>query len=226
MVPVVLLPGFRGDAREMAPLAEVLWDRPVFCFDLPPGAPGDAAARLRPTIDREVGPTYDLVTGSYGGLVARGLDMRSWATVATFPDRSHLRWSVSATRALLGMLPDALVERGYARRLRARLREDKVPDEIGDVLGGLPAGVLRERLDGVISGALAPLPRVPTLWILGDDDPEARYTDADVLAACPWARVARVPGGHRPYASHPGAVAAVLRLWWAERAVAPAGSLS
>lgn len=70
------------------------------------------------------------------------------------------------------------------------------------------------RSRGVLDWDVGPLPPCPTLWILGATDPEAPWTKDEVLAHCPAVEVTHVPGGHRPWASHPGPLLARLEAFW------------
>jgi hypothetical protein len=212
---VIFLPGFLGDARELGDFAAHA-GRPVIALDLPRGGPETQARALRPELAR-IGPAH-LLTGSYGGLVARwlGSEAVSWATVATAPDPAALAGGVRRMRRLVAALPGPIARIVYGARLRRRLSEDGLPDALAEALvaRGLDRAAVLERLDGIL-GPLPPLPDVPTLWVVGDRDPEAPWSDSEIRAACPRAEVARVPGGHRPYATHPAPLAEALAGFWA-----------
>lgn len=193
--------------------------RPTYALDLPPGAPRVAAAALeRQLASMEIGSVH-LLTGSFGGLVARCLPperLRSWVTVATLPDRDLMPRGVKLQARLLRAMPGPLLEELYRRRLRRSLAQDGLPPDLVMRMSarGLDAETLRGRLRGVMDWDLGPLPPCPTTWVLGDTDPQARWTVAEVLARCPGVTVSHVSGGHRPYASHPAPLAALLDELW------------
>lgn len=195
---IVCLPGFLGDARVFEPFRRLASSRyEVLLLDLPL---------------RGLPPRAHVLTGSYGGLVAAKLDpgrIRSLAMVGTLPSASLIPSSVRLQRRILGQLPERLVEGLYRRHSRRSLALDGVPDLRGE---GLAARVLLERLDEVLQHSFV-FPDVPTLWVLGATDPQAP-TSAQVLEHQPHAEVCHVPGGHRPYASHPGPLLTELERWW------------
>ncbi len=217
--PVLCLPGLLGDARVFRPfVALAARSREVIALDLPSGAPALAARSLKLPPGR-----FHVVTGSYGGLVARCLPperMASLACVATLPGRSLCPRSVELQSRLLARLPAGLVEGIYARRLERVLAADGVPAELaeGMLIRGLSAEDLVARLRGVLDWDLPAQPSVPTLWILGATDPSARWTTEEVLRHQPGVQVTHVPGGHRPYASHPGPLLTRLQGFWSELA--------
>lgn len=220
-IPALCLPGFLGDARVFEPIGPLLAARrSTYALDLPPGPPRAAAAALDRALDALGLDAVHLLTGSYGGLVARCLRpgrLRSWVTVATLPDRDLMHPGVRLQARLLRALPAPLVEASYRRHLRRELPRDGVPADLAMRMSarGLDAALLRARLQGVLDWDLGPLPPCPTTWVLGDTDPQARWTVAEVLARCPDVTVSHVSGGHRPYASHPAPLAALLEPLWA-----------
>ncbi|MCP4806825.1 MAG: alpha/beta hydrolase [Proteobacteria bacterium] len=209
---IVCLPGLLGDRRIFEPFRAVAWTRhDLHLLDLPPGAPREAAAALELPPGR-----HHLLTGSYGGLVARCLPperIASIACVATLPHPSLCPPGIRRTTRLLRHTPAPLVEALYRRHQRRSLALDGVPDEL--TLRSLDKRTLVQRLDGVLAWDLPPPPLVPTLWLLGATDPQAAWSVADVLAHRPDVEVAHVPGGHRPYASHPGPLLTRLERFWA-----------
>ncbi len=217
--PVLCLPGLLGDARVFGPFAALASrTREVIALDLPTGAPADAARALDLPPGR-----FHVVTGSYGGLVARCLPperMASLACVATLPGRSLCPRRVELQSRALARLPDRVVERMYRRRLERALAEDGVPALLAEelLLRGLTAPELVGRLRGVLDWRLPPPPRVPTLWILGATDPMAPWSVREVLEHLPDVEVTHVPGGHRPFASHPGPLLTRLQGFWSELA--------
>lgn len=220
-VPVVGLPGFLGDSRELEPLAERLAERrPVWLYDLPPGAPDEAAAQLAPQLERDLDRPADLITGSFGGLVARALPpalLRSLAAVATLPGPDLIPPGIRWQARVLARLPAALVERAYAHHLRGALARDGVPPALIAALCGprpLARDTLLGRLRGVLAWRTGPPPACPTLWVRGATDAEAPWSAEEVQARWPGVSVVHVPGGHRPYASHPGPLVTALERSW------------
>ena len=215
LTPLVCLPGLLGDARIFEPFARLARrSREVHCLDLPPGPPRQAAREL----DLPRG-SFHVLTGSYGGLVARCLPperMLSLACVATLPDRSLCPRSVELQSRMLARMPSTLVERLYARRLDRVLAEDGVRSELADRLHRLDRDTLVGRLRGVLDWDLPPQPQVPTLWVLGATDPMAPWSVGEILRWHPHVQACHVPGGHRPYASHPGPLLTRLQGFWSE----------
>ncbi|MCK6520677.1 alpha/beta hydrolase [Myxococcota bacterium] len=223
---VLLLPGLFGDAREMSPLAERLAERrPVLACDLPPGGPRAAAAalvaRLHDADQLNNGP-LDAVTGSFGGLVAACLPprlLRSLAVIATLPSPALIPQAARWKTTLLSLAPAPVVEALYRRRQRGVLARDGVPEELINTLTsgpGITKDTLITRLRGVLDWEVDTPPAVPTLWILGATDPETPWCVADVLQHRPEVEVSHVPGGHRPYASHPGPLTTRLESFWSD----------
>lgn len=214
---MVCLPGFLGDARIFEPLGPLLAARRgAMAFDLPPGGPAEAAAALAPALEA-VGRPVHLLTGSFGGLVARSLPpalLASLAMVATLPDPALIPPGVRAQAALLTLAPAPLIPAIYRRHLRRALAADGVPRDLALrlVARGLDKATLLGRLRGVLRWETGPLPPCPILWVRGATDPQAPPVEAlpDV------AEVTHVPGGHRPYASHPGPLFTRLERFWGE----------
>jgi len=215
-LPVVCLPGIRGHAglfRDFS--AQVRADqRQAVALDLPPGPPALAAARLSDLPGR-----FHLITGSYGGLVARHLAaerVASLACIGTLPHPRFLQPAMARRARWICRLPDPLLGRLYRWHGRRALRADGVPEAIVDVLDASPLkpGVLRTRLRAVFDGHHGRPLQVPTLWLHGIDDPQVVWTDADLHDAVPWAASAQVPGGHFPHASHPAELWSRVAGWW------------
>jgi pimeloyl-ACP methyl ester carboxylesterase len=202
---LVCLPGFLGDRRVFEPFAELARARfEVVTLDLPAGSPHEAALAL-PAVDGHY------LTGSFGGLVASCLPpdrLRSLAMVATLPAASLIPRSVRLQSRLLGRLPAPLLEPLYRRHSARSLEQDGVRLHSE----GLDAATLRSRLKGVLEHDFV-FPSVPLLWVLGATDPQAP-SSGEVLRHQPRAEVCHVPGGHRPYGSHPGPLLTELERWW------------
>ena len=220
----LLLPGLVGDAREMSPLAATLAARrPVILCDLPPGGPRAAAAlltrRLKDAALLEDGP-FDAVTGSFGGLVAACLPpglLHTLAVIATLPSPALIPAAARRKTALLAAAPAPIVAWLYRRHQRAVLARDGLPEALITDLTtgpGLTKDTLIGRLRGVLEWEVDPPPAVPTLWILGATDPETPWSAEEVLRHRPEVEVTHVPGGHRPYASHPGPLTTRLEGFW------------
>ncbi len=216
-LPVVCLPGIRGDAtvfsRLEATAPAVTW----VPLDLPPGAPALAASRLWPHLPSG---RFHVLTGSYGGLVARFLPterVASLACVGTLPSPVHLRLSMVRRARVLLRLPDALLETFYARHTRSSLRAEGLPESLVEALLRRPveAAVLRGRLRGVLSGHHGECPDVPTAVVQGALDGQVGWSDEDIRRVQPHAAILQVEGGHFPHASHPEAFWDVLCAeWW------------
>jgi pimeloyl-ACP methyl ester carboxylesterase len=218
--PVVFLPGLHGRSAVFDPLRDVVhlgdaWN----AWDLPPGGPRDAAAALAPRLER-LGPAH-LVTGSYGGLIALQLPpekIRSLVMVGTCPHPGLLPPHVSRQVALLGALPSFLVRSLYRAHLGRSLRGDGVPPATRQrILDQCPGvGTLLERLDGALQDQGANQAPPNLLWVRGTGDALCPWDDGEVVSAWPGANVQSVPGGHRPWASHPQAFAAILHAFWSQ----------
>ena len=216
--PVVCLPGLQGHAAVFDPLREVLrlgsaWN----AWDLPPGAPKEAAAALAERLE-SLGPVH-VVTGSYGGCVALHLPpgtVRSLVMVGTCPDPRLLPAHVSRQVALLGGMPDVLVAGLYRIHLARSLRGDGVPrDTRQRVLANRPAvRVLLERMTAALQEQEATPVHERLLWVRGTEDALCPWDDGAVQSTWPGTHVRSAPGGHRPWASHPQAFGAILQAFW------------
>lgn len=219
--PVLCLPGVLGDALVFEPFAELMAGRRrVFLADLPPGDPWRSAAILARRLEA-TGP-FHVVTGSFGGLVCHKLPAHlvlSGAHVATLPSLEQRNQLQILKGRALRKLPAAIVEPLYARHLRDSLNEEGLPAEL------IERVLARERSKDELIGRLQcllddefperPEDR-PTLWILGENDEQAPWSTPEVHAHHPNAQVARLPGGHRPYATQPGPLIARLEEFWAQ----------
>ncbi len=156
----------------------------------------------------------DWLTGSYGGLVLRTLPsscIRTAAVVASLPRPEFIRRRTRWQARTLSALPPAVIEVAY----RAHLRRSLLADGLGAPLvaritrRGLPAEVLLGRLEGVLRWEVAAAPHQRFTTVLGDADPMAPWGDEAVGGP-----LLRVPGGHRPWLSHPQALIAALAPLW------------
>lgn len=218
-LPIVCLPGIRGDRRVFSPLLDVAGaETPMVPLDLPPGAPALAAARLLPHLP--AGPVH-LLTGSYGGLVARFLPpqrIASLACIGTLPAPTFLDPQLVGKAQGLLALPDGMMARLYRIHGRRSLQREGVPEAVVAALCDHPlsARTLRGRLRGVLSGHHGVVPPVPCAWIHGSEDAQIRWTEAQLRAAVPGVTCLEVDGGHFPHATHPAILWRTLRDdWWA-----------
>lgn len=194
---VVCLPGFLGDVRVFHPFQRLAHAR--------------YEVRLQELDDPPPDRPAHVLTGSFGGLVAAGWPahtLRSLAMVGTLPHPSLVPASVRLQSRLLQRLPTAVLEPLYRRHSARSLAADGVDLQTR----GLDARTLRRRLRFVMQHDFV-FPDVPTLFVMGATDPQAP-TSGQVLRFQPHAEVAHVPGGHRPYASHPGPLLTELERWW------------
>lgn len=219
--PVLCLPGILGDALVFEPLAELLaGKRRVFLADLPPGDPWRSAAILARRLEA-TGP-FHVVTGSYGGLVCHKLPAHlvlSGAHVGTLPSLAQRDPLQLLKGRVLRKLPAALVEPLYRRHLRDSLNAEGLDAALIErVLGRARSKEeLIGRLQCLLDDEFPERPdQRPTLWILGQDDPQAAWSTQDIQAHHPDAQVAHLPGGHRPYATQPAPLLARLEDFWAQ----------
>lgn len=219
VTPVLCLDGILGRSRIFSPFAELCApSRTVVLADLPPGDPWRAAALLARRLEGRA-PMH-VLTGSYGGLVARKLPnhlVASVSCIGTLPHSRFVARDMKLQVAALRRMPARVVEPLYHRRSRSALVDDGVPSALVDELTGTPldADVLLGRLTAVTDHDLPELnPDWPVLWLHGADDPQITWTEADVRAEHPNAQVATVPGGHHPHASHPGPLLERVQAFW------------
>jgi pimeloyl-ACP methyl ester carboxylesterase len=218
--PVVCLPGLQGHGAVFDPLRDALpigsaWN----AWDLPPGGPTEAAAALVPRLER-MGPVH-LVTGSYGGMIALQLPpgtARSLVMVGTCPHPRLLPGHVSRQVALLKTLPASVVDKLYRFHLARSLQSDGVPQETKRlVLAHCPGeAILLERLQAALQEQASRHVPGRVLWLRGTSDALCPWDDEEVRSTWPGAQVRSVPGGHRPWASHPQAFAAILQAFWSQ----------
>lgn len=217
---VVLLPGIEGFSQtfcRQAPLARVV---PLYALDLPALARLDhAAAALEPLLPS--GPLL-LVGASFGGLVARQLVARlrgrpvTLATLGALPGPEHRPAGFARQARMVSFAPQDLFRRLYRRRIAVRLQTEGVSLEAAAIhLRHLPEkAALVARLHAVAAWA-RPVPvAVPAWWFRGQTDDEAPWNLADAAAALPGVSVETIPGGHRPWLTHPGPLHALVQALW------------
>lgn len=206
--PVVLLPGLQGSGSTLLPLARQLAPRwTVRVYDLPGGTLASATATLRPMLhDRP-----HVVAAGIAGVWACRLPAHQRASVACIgaplgPERAP--WGLR----LVPLARPALAL-AYRATLRRRLERDGVPPELARAAAQASRAPL-DRLAWLRAGPEQG-PCGPVLWMHGEEDPK-RPVDPQVLQGwVPQASCATVSGRHRPFASHPHGVAAVLEAFWA-----------
>ena len=218
---VVCLPGLLGDARVFDPLIDVLQsEREITGIDLPPGSFSDAAAVISAKLNARWEKPVDVVTGSFGGLVALSLpreNVRSIATVGTMPHNRFFPKAMAQMLRGLRPMPSSWVEQLYRQHVARTLEQDGVPSHIRTAIAQrtIRKQVLIDRLSSIQQENPRGLD-VPLLWLTGTEDGQTRWSSSEVLAAYPQAIVDSVPGAHRPYASHPEHLADRLRQFWSE----------
>ncbi|MFT5586669.1 MAG: pimeloyl-ACP methyl ester carboxylesterase [Cognaticolwellia sp.] len=219
--PVLCLPGILGDALIFEPLAELLSSRRrVYLADLPPGDPWRAAALIARRVEA-TGP-FHVLTGSFGGLVCHKLPAHlvlSGAHVATLPSLEQRSSTQVLKGKILRKLPAAVVEPLYARHLRDTLNEEGVPADLVERILARPRSKdeLIDRLRCLLDDEFPERPEErPTLWVLGESDEQAPWSSPEVHAHHSNAQVARLPGGHRPYATEPGPLLTRLEEFWSQ----------
>ncbi len=216
---MVCLPGIRGDARIFTPLTALHPAVSWVLLDLPPGGPALAAARLRSVLPAG---RFHLLTGSFGGLVARFLPaprIASIACIGTLPSKAFLQPRMIRQAQLLMTLPDRLLGPLYERHARRSLTAAGLPlAPVAQLLDRpIDPPVLRGRLRSVLAGHHGRVPALPVAWIHGTDDPQITWSRADLQRAVPHAQVFEVPGGHFPHATHPGDLWTSLHHgWWSQ----------
>ncbi|CAM3909309.1 alpha/beta fold hydrolase [Kibdelosporangium persicum] len=202
--PVVLVHGFASSGaadwpadRWSEPLAKA--GRETFVVHLPGHAGGPAAES-----------TADVTTGNLVRRLADGLPS-SRIDLVGYSLGARLAWDLAATRAvpvrrlvLGGMSPTEPFGMVDLAAARAAVRGGPSPadplttaitgmvrDQDADSLLRVVEGLAREPFDPA-----ARVPRVPTLFIAGEDDPMSQGIDR-LAALVPHALLQRVPGDHR-----------------------------
>lgn len=208
-LPVVALPGIRGHRRIFEPLQRIWTEgRPLYPLDLPPGGPALAAHRLRLPA-----PRVHLLTGSYGGLVARCLPrhrVASLTCVGTLPHPRFLDPAMIRRARVFSALPAPLLSAVYTWHGRRSYTREGLS---ADLVRAVEPTVLRGRLHAVTTGQHAPLsPTMPALWIHGKADAQVRWTPSDLADL--GIKLKTIPGGHFCHASHPAELLAAVRPHW------------
>lgn len=212
--PVVLLPGIRGDAREMERLAGALTGPNVYTVDLPVlTAPGTTLAdhALALAARLPAGPCT-FVAASFGALLVRALPPERVAAliaIGAIPLPSAAQRRCRALGPMVRHLPRPV----YATLYGARAERDWLADEPDPhryaALRLPDPTALASRLDAIGRWGLPYRVGTRTLWVWGATDPYARWSHADVLSI--GAAPVVLPGGHRPHLSHPSSVADWVR---------------
>ncbi|MEC7242850.1 MAG: hypothetical protein VXW32_16575 [Myxococcota bacterium] len=212
---VVLVPGLQGDPGVFRPLVSCLQDYRIWGFRLSRGGLDQDATVLHRSMERQGVERPRLVAGSYGGQVGLRLNgpLHSLVLVGSFgrweqvprKRRMALRWALR--------MPEGLLERRYNATLVSRLVADGVPREVAESLHGPGGRALRTRLRSLV-GAGGSMLAQPTLWIAGVEDAQAPWSHEAMRRVWPRVVSQRLPGRHRPYASHPEEFASALKSWW------------
>lgn len=203
-----LLPGLRGDAAELGPLAAALPHAAVLPL---PARPLDRLADIAAALADAAGPDLAdadvIVAASFGGLVARALHAagRTRARLVLIGTLPHAHPPPAARRcalpgALVPTLPRPLYRRLYARRAAGEWAEDTplpFPAQLPT-----PA-VLAARLRAIARWGLPQLP-AGAIVAWGTDDRFVTWTEADVRSH--GGLPLPLPGAHRPHLRAPDAL--------------------
>ena len=213
--PVVLLPGLQGDPSVFAPLVAHLDGLEVWGGRLSRGGLSIDAACLEARLVRQGIERPRVVCGSYGGQVALRSSQYFQSLVLT---GSFGNWTQLSRRQRLMLraslrAPSAVLEDRYRAKLTERLVADGVPEHTAQSIQAPGGAALKARLRSLVRQT-APALRQPTLWLAGRDDPQAPWSDQAIKSVWSGIETRRVPGNHRPYASHPAEFAACLKQWW------------
>ena len=231
MTPLVLLPGIRGDKREMEGLAAALNGHSVdphsvdlhtvdlhavdlYSLDLPSlttrgSTLADHAAALADHLP--AGPCV-FVAASFGALVVRALPPARVArliAIGALPLPSAAQRRCRALGPMVRRLPRPIYTKLYGARARRDWLTDEPDPRRYDTLRLPPPAALAARLDAIGRWGLPARVHTRTVWLWGAADPYARWSHADVLAI--GAAPVVLPGGHRPHLSHPWSVAEWVR---------------
>ena len=212
---MVLVPGLQGDPGIFLPLVPCLPNRRIWGFRLSQGGLIQDAAMLSRSLERLGIERARLVAGSYGGQVGLRLrtSVHSLVMVGSFG-----RWCQVPRKQRLMLrcalsLPSGFLEQRYNARLMERLLADGVPRDVAEHLSGPGGRALQNRLRSLVGTAESVMTQ-PTLWLAGQEDLQAPWTPLELKKIWSEVVVQRLPGRHRPYASHPAEFAAVLQQWW------------
>jgi pimeloyl-ACP methyl ester carboxylesterase len=201
--PVVLLHGFASDGAEdwparrwAGPLAEA--GRETFVVHLPGHRNGPAAADvaevttgvlLRRLADAVPPGETDVVGYSLGARLAWSL-----AAEEVLPVRRLVLGGLSALDPFAALDPEAL-----RTAVRTGAAEDPLTAGIAAMIRGQDADSLLRLVEGLGREPFDPaaaVPRVPTLFLAGTDDPMTTGT-ATLAGRLPDARLRHVPGDHQ-----------------------------
>jgi pimeloyl-ACP methyl ester carboxylesterase len=224
--PIVLVPGLQGDPGIFSGLMQHLAPaRPLWTFRLGSGGLVDDAQVLQANVTECELEAADIVAGSYGGHVAlkAAVSFRSIVLTGSFPKYEALPAKSRLSLMLSLRLPVSLLHTLYTSRFQKRLINDGVPAEVSALLKcptGLEVMTRLRSLENLNVGQA----RVPLLWLAGREDSVSAWTQQALQETWPGASVDRVPGKHRPYASHPEAFSARVEEWWRETQSSPAKS--
>ena len=214
--PILLLPGLQGQPVVFRPLLAVLApNRPIWGYAFGDGGLQEDIRDVASEAKRAKLDDFDVICGSYGGQVALrcGPVWRTLVLTASFPDFGLLPASAKVRlRASLAM-PSPLIERVYSRSFEKRLLEDELPSELAAEMRPPSGRALHSRLRGLLELASVPSP-VPLLWLAGERDAQAPWSESEIQRHWPDATVRRLEGKHRPYASHPEEFSRVVQDWW------------
>ena len=213
--PIVLIPGLHGDPRIFAPLISRLPRAEVWGVRLSRGGLDRDARALTQCLDRAALKGVRLVGGSYGGQVAlrSNFDFNSVVLTGSFGHWKQVRLKQRLALRFALQLPASLLEERYNETLFKRLLSDGVPRACAARIVGPGGRALSARLRSLV-GQRAPSLRQPTLWAAGQDDPQANWSEESISAVWPGIDFQRLPGRHRPYASHPEEFAKAVKAWW------------
>lgn len=208
--PVVLLPGLQGSGSTLLALARRLAPRwTVRVYDLPDGTLSAATAALRTALhDRP-----HVVAAGISGLWACRLARSQRASLACIGAPLGPRPPIS-TGAGIALRLGSPLGRIYQGTLRERLVRDGVPSRLASAAAASSRGALA-RLSWLEAEPM-PCPMGRVLWMHGADDPARPPGPTAVRAWIPHALLATMPGRHRPFASHPSAVAEALETFWTD----------
>jgi pimeloyl-ACP methyl ester carboxylesterase len=159
----------------------------------------------------------DIVAGSYGGHVAlkAAVSFRSIVLTGTFPKYEALPARSRLILMLSLRLPVSALHTLYTLGFGKRLINDGVPAEILDLLRCPTGSEVMTRLRSLENLKVGQA-TVPLLWLAGQQDSVSGWTQQELQETWPGAAVDRIPGKHRPYASHPKAFSARVEEWWRE----------
>lgn len=216
--PIVVVPGLQGDPGIFSGLIQHLAPaRPLWTFWFGSGGLVDDAEVLQANVIEYELQAADIVAGSYGGHVAlkAAVSFRSIVLTGSFPNYKALPAKSRLTLMLSLRLPVSALHALYTSRFEKRLINDGVPAEILALLR-CPTGLeVMTRLRS-LENLNVDQTNAPLLWLAGREDSASGWTQQTLQQAWPGATVDRVPGKHRPYASHPEAFSARVEEWWRE----------